>query len=93
MARWSTRRPGAAALDLAYAACGLFDGFFEFQLSAWDVAAGALIVEEAGGVTSDMDGQGDYLNSGNVVCGSPGVHRELLELVQAHGDAWREKTG
>jgi hypothetical protein len=40
-----------------------------------------------------MDGQGNYLNSGNVVCGSPGVHRELLELVQAHGDAWREKTG
>ena len=87
------RRPGAAALDLAYTACGIFDGFFEFQLSAWDIAAGALIVEEAGGVISDMDGQGNYLDSGNVVCGSPGVHRELLEVVQSHGDEWREKTG
>ncbi|MEJ2583412.1 MAG: inositol monophosphatase family protein, partial [Acidobacteriota bacterium] len=78
------RRPGAAALDFAYTACGLFDGFFEFQLSAWDIAAGSILVEEAGGVITDMDGGDDYLESGNVVCGSPGVHRELLEIVATH---------
>lgn len=84
------RRPGAAALDLAYTACGLFDGFFEFQLSAWDIAAGAVLVEEAGGVLTDMDGGSDYLESGNVVCGAPGVHPEILEVVAAHGDEWHK---
>jgi myo-inositol-1(or 4)-monophosphatase len=84
------RRPGAAALDLAYTACGLFDGFFEFQLSAWDIAAGAVLVEEAGGVISDMDGGPDYLESGNVICGSPGVHREVLEVVATHRDRWQK---
>jgi myo-inositol-1(or 4)-monophosphatase len=84
------RRPGAAALDLASTAAGLFDGFFEFQLSAWDTAAGAILVDEAGGVITDMDGGADYLGSGNVVCGSPAVHAELLAVVQEHRDAWRE---
>jgi myo-inositol-1(or 4)-monophosphatase len=84
------RRPGAAALDLAYTAAGLFDGFFEFQLSTWDIAAGAILVEEAGGVITDMDGGPDYLASGNVVCGPPGVHEELLKVVQAHRDSWHE---
>jgi myo-inositol-1(or 4)-monophosphatase len=84
------RRPGAAALDLAYTACGLFDGFFEFQLSAWDIAAGSLLVEEAGGVITGMDGGTDYLSSGNVVCGTAGVHRELLEVVSAHQESWRK---
>jgi myo-inositol-1(or 4)-monophosphatase len=84
------RRPGAAALDLAYTACGLFDGFFEFQLSAWDIAAGAVLVEEAGGVITDMDGGSGYLSSGNVVCGPPGVHRELLEVVDLHRDEWQQ---
>jgi myo-inositol-1(or 4)-monophosphatase len=83
------RRPGAAALDLAYTACGLFDGFFEFQLSAWDIAAGAVLVEEAGGMITDMDGGNAYLESGNVVCGPSGVHRELLEVVVSHRDNWR----
>jgi myo-inositol-1(or 4)-monophosphatase len=85
----AVRRPGAAALDLAYTACGLFDGFFEFQLSPWDVAAGAVLIEEAGGVISDMEGGGDWLASGNVVCGPAGVHQELLAVVQEHRDAWR----
>jgi len=85
------RRPGAAALDLAYTACGLFDGFFEFQLSAWDIAAGSVLVEEAGGVISGMDGGSDFLTSGNVVCGPPGVHRELLAAVASHRDHWQEK--
>jgi myo-inositol-1(or 4)-monophosphatase len=83
------RRPGAAALDLAYTACGLFDGFFEFQLSAWDIAAGAVLVEEAGGVITDMNGEMDYLSSGNVVCGPEGVHAELLEAVAAHQKDWQ----
>jgi myo-inositol-1(or 4)-monophosphatase len=87
------RRPGAAALDLAYTACGLFDGFFEFQLSAWDIAAGSLLVEEAGGVITGMDGGSDYLESGNVVCGTPGVHRELLETVSAHQESWQKNLG
>jgi myo-inositol-1(or 4)-monophosphatase len=86
----AVRRPGAAALDLAYTAAGLFDGFFEFQLSTWDTAAGAILVEEAGGVITDMDGGADYLTSGNVVCGSPAVHAELLAVVQQHRDAWQE---
>jgi len=83
------RRPGAAALDLAYTACGLFDGFFEFQLSAWDVAAGSVLVEEAGGVITDMNGGPGYLESGNVVCGARGVHQKLLAEVAKHEDAWR----
>jgi len=84
------RRPGAAALDLAYTACGLFDGFFEFQLSAWDIAAGSVLVEEAGGTITDMEGGDRFLDGGNVVCGSPGVHRELLEIVMLHGEKWHE---
>ena len=85
------RRPGAAALDLAYTACGLFDGFFEFQLSAWDLAAGSVLVEEAGGVITDMDGGPGYLESGNVVCGPPGVHRELLEVMAVHQQDWQRR--
>ena len=75
------RRPGAAALDLAYTACGLFDGFFEFRLSPWDLAAGSLLVEEAGGVVSDMDGSRDFFTTGDMVCGPAGVHAELLAVV------------
>jgi myo-inositol-1(or 4)-monophosphatase len=82
------RRPGAAALDLAYTACGLFDGFFEFRLSPWDLAAGSLLMEEAGGSVSDMDGGADFLASGNMLCGAPGVHRELLEVVRGKSDLW-----
>jgi myo-inositol-1(or 4)-monophosphatase len=76
------RRPGAAALDLAYTACGIFDGFFELNLSPWDVAAGSLLVEEAGGVVTDLAGGGDYLACGDLLCGSPGVHAELLEVAR-----------
>lgn len=87
------RRPGAAALDLAYTACGLFDGFFEFQLSVWDVAAGSLLVEEAGGAITDMNGGSEHLSSGNVVCGPPGVHRQLLDVVAVHRESWLETLG
>jgi myo-inositol-1(or 4)-monophosphatase len=73
------RRPGAAALDLAWVAAGVFDGFFELGLSAWDVAAGALLVEEAGGLVTDWQGGADVL-SGNVLAGSPRVHPALLTV-------------
>ena len=78
------RRAGAAALDLAWVAAGVFDGYFELTLSAWDVAAGALLVEEAGGVVTDWEGGSDYL-SGNVLAGSPATHEVLLAAAQAPG--------
>ncbi|HVR28625.1 MAG TPA: inositol monophosphatase family protein [Thermoanaerobaculia bacterium] len=78
------RRCGAAALDLAYTAAGVFDGFFEFRLSPWDVAAGALLVEEAGGVISDLEGGDRWLEGGNILAGPPGVHRRLLEIASRH---------
>jgi myo-inositol-1(or 4)-monophosphatase len=74
------RRPGAASLDLAWVAAGVFEGFFELGLSAWDVAAGALLVEEAGGVVTDWDGGDEWL-AGDILAGSPAVHSELLRLV------------
>ena len=73
------RRPGAAALDLAWVASGVFDGFFELALSPWDVAAGGLLIEEAGGVATDWDGTGDYL-VGDILAGPVAVHSELLRL-------------
>lgn len=80
----SIRRCGAAAIDLAYVAAGIYDGFFEFRLSAWDLAAGVLLIEEAGGTVSDLDGGRRFLERGNVVAGTAGVHRELLALVAEH---------
>lgn len=82
------RRPGAAALDLAYTACGLYDGFFEFRLSPWDLAAGTLLVEEAGGIVSDMDGGPGFLSTGDIICGTEGIHSALLEIVQAKKKMW-----
>lgn len=76
------RRPGAAALDLAYVAAGRLDGFWEFGLSPWDMAAGTLIILEAGGMVSDFGGEENYLFTGNVVCGAPKIHEQLLTLVQ-----------
>jgi myo-inositol-1(or 4)-monophosphatase len=76
------RRPGAVALDLAWVASGVFDGFFELALSSWDVAAGGLLIEEAGGVVTDWRGGEDYL-SGDVLAGNAGVHAELLEMAEA----------
>ena len=73
------RRPGAAALDLAWVAAGVFDGFFELALSSWDVAAGGLLISEAGGVVSDWSG-GDGWLSGDILAGGPAVHGELLDL-------------
>jgi len=72
------RRPGAAALDLAYLAAGRLDGFWEIGLSVWDIAAGVLIIKEAGGVVSDFANQDNFLESGNIVAGSAEIHQELL---------------
>jgi myo-inositol-1(or 4)-monophosphatase len=75
------RRPGAAALDLAWVAEGVFDGFFELGLGAWDVAAGALLIREAGGVVTDWSGDPDgWLRSGDILAGPPAVHGALLEI-------------
>jgi myo-inositol-1(or 4)-monophosphatase len=72
------RRCGSAALDLAYTAAGVYDGFFEFRLAPWDLGAGILLIEEAGGRATDLDGGTGYFTGGNVVAGNPAVHRELL---------------
>ncbi|HUY57236.1 MAG TPA: inositol monophosphatase family protein [Candidatus Micrarchaeaceae archaeon] len=77
------RRPGAASLDLALTAAGVFDGFFELGLKIWDIAAGALLVTEAGGVVSDWEGAPGLPRSGNIVAGSPRVHAALLEATRA----------
>lgn len=73
------RRPGAAAMDLAWVAAGVYEGFFELHLAPWDVAAGALLIQEAGGIVTDWEGGPDVL-SGDILAGSPGVHAALLEL-------------
>ncbi len=75
------RRPGSAALDLCYVAAGRVDAFFEIGLSKWDIAAGALIIREAGGRVSDFHGGDGYLDSGNVVAGSPKVYGALSKLL------------
>jgi myo-inositol-1(or 4)-monophosphatase len=75
------RRVGAASLDLAWVAAGVFDGFLELNLGAWDVAAGALLVEEAGGVVTDWEGGPGYL-SGDIVAGTPAVHEVLLRAAR-----------
>lgn len=72
------RRVGSAELDLAWVACGVWDGYFELNLGVWDVAAGALLVEESGGIVTDWGGGPDYL-AGDVLAGSPATHRVLLE--------------
>lgn len=77
------RRTGSAALDLAYVATGRLDGFWEFGLAPWDIAAGSLLVQEAGGLISDIDGSENYLTTGNVVAGSAKVFKTLLQQIQA----------
>ena len=77
------RRAGAAALDLAYVAAGRLDGFWESGLAPWDMAAGSLLIQEAGGLVSDYDGDGNYLDSGSIVAGTPKVFTPLLQIVSA----------
>lgn len=77
------RRAGSAALDLAHVAAGVFDGFFEFHLAPWDVAAGALLIEEAGGIVRDFGGGSGYMRSGDIVAGAPGVVEDILRAITA----------
>jgi myo-inositol-1(or 4)-monophosphatase len=81
------RRPGAAALDLAYVAAGRLDGFWEIGLSPWDMAAGALLITEAGGLVGDLIGESDYMNTGNIVGGNPKVFVQLLQIIAPHLNA------
>lgn len=76
------RRLGAAALDLAYVAAGRLDGYWEFSLKPWDIAAGALLIQEAGGLISDSQGSEKYLDNGNIVTGNPKIFKHLLQLIR-----------
>jgi myo-inositol-1(or 4)-monophosphatase len=78
------RRPGAAALDLAYVAAGRLDGFWEIGLNPWDMAAGALLVQEAGGLVSDFSGGNEYMETGNVVAGNPKVFKAILQTIRPY---------
>ena len=76
------RRPGSAALDLAYVAAGFYDGFWEMKLNSWDMAAGALLIMEAGGLVTGIDGEDSYMDSGSIVAGTPKIFAELLKALQ-----------
>lgn len=76
------RRAGSAALDLAYLAAGRCEAFFEIGLSTWDIAAGSLLVKEAGGIVTDFGGGGDYLSTGNIVAGNPAIHPVIVNEVR-----------
>ena len=78
------RRPGSAALDLAYVAAGRLDGFFEIALKPWDIAAGALLIQEAGGLVGDFVGNENFLARGNVVAGNPKIFVQLLQMLDPH---------
>jgi len=76
------RRAGSAALDISYLACGRCEGFFEIGLSTWDIAAGDILIREAGGVVTDFGGGHEHLSTGNVVAGNPAIHGHLLKEVK-----------
>jgi len=78
------RRAGSAALDLAHIACGRLDGFWEIGLNRWDIAAGCLLIEEAGGLVSDFNNGGEFLESGNIIAGNSKIHGEVFSVVSRH---------
>lgn len=78
------RRPGSAALDLAYVAAGRYDGFWEIGLAPWDMAAACLLITEAGGLVGDLQGNQTYLESGQIVAGNPRVFASLLQVIAPH---------
>lgn len=78
------RRPGAASLDLAYLAAGRYDGFWEMNLKPWDIAAGVLLLREAGGLISDLSGGETYMTKGNLLAASPKIYKEMLPIVKKH---------
>jgi myo-inositol-1(or 4)-monophosphatase len=74
------RRMGAAAVDLAYVAAGRFDGFYEYNLNSWDMAAGTLLIKEAGGIVTDFKGGDNYLFGGDIIAAA-GAHPELVQVI------------
>ncbi|MGZ5218253.1 MAG: inositol monophosphatase family protein [Caldimonas sp.] len=83
------RRPGAAALDLCYVAAGWYDGFFETGLSPWDVAAGSLLVTEAGGLVGNFTGEAEFLHQREVVAGSPKIYGQLVQMLAPYTNVAR----
>ena len=81
------RRPGAASLDLAYVASGRLDGFWEFGLAPWDMAAGCLLIAEAGGLVGDLSGGEHYMKTGNLIAGTPKVFAQILQVIDNHRTA------
>ncbi len=78
------RRPGSAATDMAWTAAGRFDAFYEYGLAPWDVAAGKILVEEAGGLCTDFSNQNDPIGTKELVCGTSAIHAALLPVIQKH---------
>ncbi|MFZ6690770.1 inositol monophosphatase family protein [Undibacterium sp. SXout20W] len=83
------RRPGSAALDLAYVATGRLDGFFEKGLAPWDIAAGSLLITEAGGIVGTFAGDSDYLHKGDVLAGTPKVFGQMVNLLQPFSASYK----
>ena len=75
------RRAGVASLDLAYVACGRLDGFWKFNLRPWDIAAGALIIQEAGGINAELTGGADYMKTGNIISANPKMIKAMLKVL------------
>ena len=78
------RRPGSAALDLAYVAAGWYDGFWEIGLSKWDIAAGALIIQEAGGIVGDFEGNESWFETGNILSANPKLFAQMIQVLAPH---------
>jgi myo-inositol-1(or 4)-monophosphatase len=78
------RRLGSAAVDLAYVAAGRFDGFYEYSLHAWDVAAGAFLVQQAGGFVCDFKGGDDFLFGAEIIATNGFIHQEFLQALEEH---------
>ncbi len=76
------RRPGSAALDLAFVACGRYDGFWETGLKPWDVAAGSLLIQESGGIVSDFDGEQNFLDCGTIIAGNSNIYDQLFKIIR-----------
>lgn len=76
------RRAGSAALDMAYTACGRFDGFWEFKLNPWDIGAGILLIQESGGIVADPIGGDNYLQTGDIVVGNPEIQKQIIKILR-----------
>jgi len=78
------RRLGSAAADLAYTACGRFDGFYEYGLQSWDVAAGSFILQQAGGTNSDFNGASDFIFGKEIIASNAKIHQQLVKTIKSH---------